>query len=163
MKFAHFEFDLKHDLIGSGQSSHVYRARDLSLDRTVVLKILEAHVTIDPEARRRFSREAKTAGSLAHPNLAAVHEFGTIEVQGQERSYIAMEFVAGKPLDKVIKELSDQILGYEECLKIGEQVADALATVLKVPVSYPILGSGLAILIGAALTAVFRLMMPTVT
>ena len=129
MKFAHFEFDLKDDLIGSGQSSHVYRARDLSLDRTVVLKVLEAHITIDPEAKQRFSREARTAGSLAHPNLAAVHEFGTVEVQGQERSYIAMEFVAGKPLDKVIKELSDQILGYEECLKIGEQVADALATV----------------------------------
>lgn len=129
MKFAHFEFDLKHDLIGSGQSSHVYRARDLSLDRTVVLKILEAHVTIDPEAKQRFSREAKTAGSLAHPNLAAVHEFGTIEVQGQERSYIAMEFIAGKPLDAVIKDLSNQLLGYEECLKIGEQVADALATV----------------------------------
>ena len=75
MKFAHFEFDLKEDLIGSGQSSHVYRAKDLSLDRTVVLKVLEAHVTIDPEAKQRFSREARTAGSLAHPNLAAVHEF----------------------------------------------------------------------------------------
>ena len=129
MKFAHFEFDLKDDLIGSGQSSHVYKAKDLSLDRTVVLKVLEAHVTIDPEAKQRFSREARTAGSLAHPNLAAVHEFGTVEVQGQERSYIAMEFVEGKPLDKVIKGLSTQLLGYEECLKIGEQVADALATV----------------------------------
>jgi len=129
MKFAHFEFDQKQDLIGSGQSSQVYRAKDLNLDRTVVLKVLEAHVKIDPEASERFSREAKMAGRLGHPNLAAIHEFGTVEIQGQERAYIAMEFVAGKPLDKVIKELSNQLLGYEECLKIGEQVADALATV----------------------------------
>ncbi len=38
MKFAHFEFDLKEDLIGSGQSSHVYRAKDLSLDRLLAVQ-----------------------------------------------------------------------------------------------------------------------------
>ena len=40
MKFANYEFDLKRDLIGSGQSSQVYRAKSLNLDRTVALKIL---------------------------------------------------------------------------------------------------------------------------
>ena len=63
MKFAHYEFDLNEDLIGSGQSSQVYRATDLKLDRTVALKILEAHVTIDPEASERFKREARAGGA----------------------------------------------------------------------------------------------------
>ena len=128
MKFAHYEFDLKEDLIGSGQSSQVYRATDLKLDRTVALKILEAHVTIDPEASERFKREARAGGKLINPNIAMVFNFDTTEVEGQERSYIAMEFLEGKPLDKVIKE-NAQTLGYEECLRIAEQVASALAMV----------------------------------
>jgi len=128
MKFANYEFDLKNDLIGSGQSSQVYRARDMKLDRTVALKILEAHVTIDPEASERFKREARAGGKLINPNIAMVFDFDTIQVEGQERSYIAMEFLEGKPLDKVIKE-NVQTLGYEECLRIAEQVASALAIV----------------------------------
>ena len=128
MKFANYEFDLKQDLIGSGQSSQVYRAKDLSLDRTVALKILEAHVTIDPESSERFKREAVHTSHLNHPNIATVFTFDTTEIEGQERSYIAMEFLEGKPLDKIIKE-QKQTLGYEECLRIAEQVASALATV----------------------------------
>ena len=128
MKFANYEFDLRNDLIGSGQSSQVYRARDLRLDRTVALKILEAHVTIDPEAAERFRREARAGGKLINPNIAMVFDFDTTQVEGQERSYIAMEFLEGKPLDKVIKE-NVQTLGYEECLRIAEQVASALAIV----------------------------------
>ena len=99
MKFANYEFDLKRDLIGAGQSSQVYRARDLRLDRTVALKILEAHVTIDPEASERFKREAVHTSHLNHPNIATVFTFDTPEIEGQERSYIAMEFLKGKPLD----------------------------------------------------------------
>ena len=128
MKFANYEFDLRNDLIGSGQSSQVYRARDMKLDRTVALKILEAHVTIDPEASERFKREARAGGKLINPNIAMVFDFDTTQVEGQERSYIAMEFLEGKPLDKVIKE-NEQTLGYEECLRIAEQVASALAMV----------------------------------
>jgi len=128
MKFANYEFDLRNDLIGSGQSSQVYRARDMKLDRTVALKILEAHVTIDPEASERFKREARAGGKLMNPNIAMVFDFDTTQVEGQQRSYIAMEFLEGKPLDKVIKE-NEQTLGYEECLRIAEQVASALAIV----------------------------------
>jgi len=128
MKFANYEFDLRNDLIGSGQSSQVYRARDMKLDRTVALKILEAHVTIDPEASERFRREAHAGGKLINPNIAMVFDFDTTQVEGQKRSYIAMEFLEGKPLDKVIKE-NVQTLGYEECLRIAEQVASALAMV----------------------------------
>ena len=69
MKFANYEFDLKKDLIGSGQSSQVYKAQDTSLNRTVALKILEAHVTIDPEASERFKREAVHTRPLNHPHL----------------------------------------------------------------------------------------------
>lgn len=130
MKFANYEFDLKKDLIGSGQSSQVYKAQDTSLDRTVALKILEAHVTIDPEASERFKREAVHTSHLSHPNIATVFSFDTTEIQGQQRSYIAMEFLKGKPLDKIIKE-QRQTLGYEECLLIAEQVASALALVHK--------------------------------
>ena len=113
MKFAHYEFDLKKDLIGAGQSSQVYRAKDLSLDRIVALKILEAHVTIDPEASERFKREAVHTADLNHPNIATVFTFDTTQIEGQKRSYIAMEFLEGTPLDKIIKQLDEANVEYE--------------------------------------------------
>jgi TolB-like protein/Flp pilus assembly protein TadD len=55
----------------------VYRARDRKLDRDVAIKVLPQHLTADSDALARFEREAKAVASLSHPNILAIHDFGT--------------------------------------------------------------------------------------
>jgi hypothetical protein len=74
--FAHFRFDPVADRLGEGPLSAVYRAKDVKLDRTVALKILRAHVELDPEADERFEREARHTSNLVHPNIATIYEYG---------------------------------------------------------------------------------------
>lgn len=124
MQFAHFEFDPETDRLGEGPLSEVYKALDINLGRTVALKILRSHAEIDPQADLRFRREAQRTSSLNHPNITTIYEYD--EYQGT--SFIAMEFLEGLTLDKVIKE---QTLGYEECLRIGLQLGSALKIVHK--------------------------------
>jgi serine/threonine protein kinase len=122
MKFAHFEFDPRTDRLGEGPLSEVYRAVDTGLGRTVALKILRAHAEIDPAADQRFHREARNTSKLDHPNIATVFEYG----KDQGTSYIAMEYLEGQPLDRILKE---GLLGFEECLRIGLELCGALAHV----------------------------------
>ena len=124
MQFAHFQFDPETDRIGEGALSEVYRAEDMNLGRPVALKILRAHAEIDPQAERRFKREAKHASSLAHEHIATIYEYG----EDKGTSFIAMEFLEGETLDKVIK---GRTLGFEECLRIAIQVTSALELVHK--------------------------------
>jgi len=124
MKFAHFHFDPVQDLLGEGPLSEVYRAVDEKLERTVALKILRAHVELDPEADERFEREARHTSHLAHPNIATIYEYG----EDSGRRYIAMEYLLGRTLDKIIK---DGQLGIDEGLRVALQVSSALALVHK--------------------------------
>ena len=122
MRFAHFQFDPEKDRLGEGPSSEVFQAIDLRLGRTVALKILRPHVEFDPQAKSRFEREAKHTSNLAHPNIATVFEYG----QDRGTSFIAMEFLEGRTLDKILK---DKRLDYEVGLRIALQVASALKLV----------------------------------
>ncbi len=124
MQFAHFEFNPETDRLGEGPLSEVYRAKDLTLGRTVALKILRAHAEIDPAADQRFHREAKHASNLQHANIATIYEYG----KEQDTAYIAMEYLEGRTLDKILK---DQTLGYDECIRIAGQVTAALEHVYK--------------------------------
>jgi serine/threonine protein kinase len=76
----------------------VHRAVDTKRGRQVAIKVLPAHATSDPERRRRFIQEARAASALNHPHIVTIHEIdeheGTI--------FIAMEFVDGTPLDRLL-------------------------------------------------------------
>ncbi|HEY4230337.1 MAG TPA: protein kinase, partial [Thermoanaerobaculia bacterium] len=63
--------------LGSGGMGEVYRARDAKLERDVAIKVLPAHLSADADALARFEREAKAVASLSHPNILAIHDFGT--------------------------------------------------------------------------------------
>jgi len=63
--------------LGAGGMGEVYRARDAKLDRDVAVKVLPATVANDPDALSRFEREAKAVAALSHPNILAIHDFGT--------------------------------------------------------------------------------------
>ncbi len=119
MMFDHYEFNPETDRLGEGPLSEVYRAVDKRLGRTVALKILRAHAEIDPQADERFRREASHTSKLDHPNIVTIYDYS----QFRGTSYIVMEYVQGRTLDKVIK---DQTLGYEECLRIALQITAAL-------------------------------------
>lgn len=99
--------------IGRGGMGVVYSARDIRIDRTVAVKELLINPSLEKAAGEiiaRFHREAQTAGSLQHPNIVTIHDFG----EDSGHHYIAMEFIEGKNLKEYMdegKEFSqDQLL-----------------------------------------------------
>jgi serine/threonine protein kinase len=106
--------------LGTGAFADVYKAVDTVLDRVVALKVLKPMLVADDEAFARFTREAKTLANLMHPQIAWVWDLG--EADG--RYFIAMRYVDGKSLDKIITE--GGILPWEQALKIVEQIGGAL-------------------------------------
>ena len=97
----------------------VYRARDTRLERTVAIKILPAQFSTDPVRKQRFEREAKTISSLNHPNICTLHDIGSHD--GVD--YLVMECVEGETL---AKRLEKGPLPFDQALKLGAQIADAL-------------------------------------
>jgi Tol biopolymer transport system component/predicted Ser/Thr protein kinase len=97
----------------------VYKALDTRLERYVALKVLPAGQTSDPDRRRRFAQEAKAASALNHPNIVTIYDIG--EAGGV--TYIAMEYVAGRPLEDLIRGKG---LPLKEVLALAVQIADGL-------------------------------------
>ena len=81
-------------LLGSGGMAEVYRARDTRLARDVALKMVTEPLSTDPDLVRRFEQEARLAGSLNHPNLVAVYDFGALE----GTPYFVTELLRGESL-----------------------------------------------------------------
>lgn len=80
--------------LGRGGFGIVYLADDERLERPVALKVQRPEAVLSPSLRERFEREAKTAGRLRHPNIAAVYEVG----QAGMRLWIAAEYCQGDTL-----------------------------------------------------------------
>ena len=76
----------------------VYRGLDPHLGRYVAIKVMSQGIATDKELRDRFMREARAAGSLQHPNIITIYDFG--EAEGS--LYIAMEYVEGSDLSQII-------------------------------------------------------------
>ena len=72
----------------------VYRARDSKLKREVAVKVLPKSLAADPDALARFEREALAVAALSHPNILAIHDFGTHE----GTAYAVMELLEGETL-----------------------------------------------------------------
>jgi formylglycine-generating enzyme required for sulfatase activity len=106
--------------IGEGGMGEVFLAEDIKLGRRVALKLLPAKTGLDPQARQRFLREARSASSLNHSNIVTIHAVD--EVDGLD--FIVMEYVEGEPLKAVIQRGP---LGFPQLLDIGPQIADAVA------------------------------------
>ena len=79
------------DQIASGGMGVVYRARQLTLDRVVALKVLHPRLVADPKFVERFEREARAAGALNHINIVHVQDAG----QADGTYYYAMEYIDG--------------------------------------------------------------------
>ncbi|MCI0419375.1 MAG: protein kinase [Acidobacteria bacterium] len=107
-------------LLGAGGMGEVYLAHDLSLDRSVALKVLPRTLEGDAWRSRRLIQEAQTASAINHPNVCVIHEVGE---SNDGRSFIAMEYVEGELLASRIKARPFDL---KETVEIGIQVADAL-------------------------------------
>jgi serine/threonine protein kinase len=83
--------------VGAGGFSDVWRARDLTLDRTVAVKVLHVAYVQDAEALARFRAEARHAGSLAHENIARVYDYDELHPP-----YLVMELVDGPSLAQAL-------------------------------------------------------------
>ncbi|GBC76628.1 Serine/threonine-protein kinase PknB [bacterium HR08] len=105
--------------VARGGMAEVYRAVDLRLGRTVAIKILSPSLMADPEARRRFFREARAASALQHPNICAVYEVG--EAEGIV--FIAMPYIAGRTLKEILEQGPVPL---ERALGYAIDIADAL-------------------------------------
>jgi serine/threonine protein kinase len=106
--------------LGAGGMGEVYRARDARLGRDVAIKVLPTGLASTPEARARFEREAKTISQLNHPHICTLHDVGSQD--GVD--YLVLELVDGETLGERLKRGP---LATPELLRIGAQVADALA------------------------------------
>jgi len=87
------------EFLGGGMS-HVYRARDTVIGRTVAVKILTEQGCADEEVKARFLAEARMAGNLDHDNILSIYDFGEDE---QQRPFMVMEFLRGEDLRHAIK------------------------------------------------------------
>ena len=85
--------------IAQGGMGVVYKARQLSLDRWVAVKMILPGRLADEQAVRRFYKEAQAAAKLQHPHIVAVHEVG--EYQGQH--FYSMDYVAGESLAQKVR------------------------------------------------------------
>ena len=108
------------EFLGGGMS-HVYRARDTVIGRTVAVKILTEQGCQDPEAKARFLAEARMAGNITHDNVLSIYDFGEDE---QHRPFMVMEMLKGEDLRHAIK--GGHTGDLKSKLKIALQVGRAL-------------------------------------
>ena len=110
------------ELIGKGGMGRVFKARQISLNRVVALKILPADLAQNHTYTLRFVREARASGMLKHPNIVQGIDCGQDDPSGLW--YFAMEYIDGQPLSDEL--LRSGALPEERVIEIGMAMASAL-------------------------------------
>jgi serine/threonine-protein kinase len=108
------------DRLGSGGMSSVHMATDLTLERTVAVKILAEHLSDDERFVARFRREALAVAKLIHPNIVQVYDTGI----DRGRHYIVMEYVEGRSGAQILQKHGPA--GAETTAEIGAQACAGL-------------------------------------
>jgi len=112
--------------LGRGSMGVVYEAHDPTLDRTVALKAVQLHDSVDPSEyqafEERFLAEARAAARLSHPGIVVVHDVGRDERSGA--LFMALEYLRGRTLAEI--SAAQGALGWQEALDLAGRVAAAL-------------------------------------
>ena len=118
-------------VLGKGAMGAVYLATHLGTSRTVALKVINPEHAARDEFIMRFRREAVAAGSLRHPNIVNVTDFGVADLQGTQLPYLVMEYLDGQtlsdyheqhgpmPLDQVVDVVDQIALALDEAHAAG--------------------------------------------
>jgi len=106
--------------LGRGGMGYVYHGYDPYIKRDVAIKIIHPDLAEDTMLVERFKREAQSAGGLRHPNIVIIYDLG----EDNNRPFIAMEFLEGTDMEKLIRDKVN--LPLEQKLEIIIQVCDGL-------------------------------------
>ncbi|HET6438414.1 MAG TPA: protein kinase [Anaeromyxobacter sp.] len=109
--------------LGEGGMGSVYKAEHIRMGKALAVKVLRGDFARDPAAVERFRSEARIVSRLSHPNTIAVFDFGEIEALGG--FYLAMEYVPGRDLARVLRE--DGAFQEARAADIGQQILGSLA------------------------------------
>lgn len=111
-------------LLGEGGMGAVFKARDLTLQRDVAIKVMHSQFARQPDFQERFLQEARSAARLDHPSVVQVYDFGS----SRSLLYIVMEFIPGANLKDLLKRLQDsgKWILLNEATQLIQQVALAL-------------------------------------
>lgn len=113
-------------VLGSGGTGVVWKARDLTLNRFVALKVLRADVEADPSISSRFQREARILASLDHPAIVPIFAWLTLtDAGGRQRPCIVMQLTSSAPLSHWLRERG--LLPLDEAIVILRSLLGALA------------------------------------
>lgn len=121
-------FELK-ECLGVGGMGTVYKALDLrkleASDRNpyIAIKVLNVQFRGHPKSLIALQREAKKAQTLAHPNIVTVYDFD----RDGSMVYLTMEYLSGKPLNRVLRAPDFKGMPYQEAMRIVEGMSKALA------------------------------------
>ncbi len=107
--------------IGAGAMGTIYRAHQVNLGKTIVIKVLHRHLMEDPELVQRFHREARAASRLNHPNCVHIIDFGSL---ADGALFIAMEFIAGIDFADLLERSFP--LDHLRTVRIARQICSAL-------------------------------------
>lgn len=107
--------------LGKGGMATVWMARQLSLDRTVAIKVLLPRFAVDDEEVGRFQSEAQAAARLKHPGIVQVYDASVTDGS----YYFIMEYIAGYTVGDWVRRKG--ILPERDALLVAEHVCDALA------------------------------------
>lgn len=113
-------------LLGASSSSTVFLAHDTLLQRDVAIKVLNPHLAVNVEPRKRFLDEARAIAAIRHDNVVSIFEVG--EFNGL--SFFVMEYFPAGSLQAHLARAGT--LSYPDTLKIAIQVAEALAAAQRV-------------------------------
>jgi serine/threonine protein kinase len=107
--------------VGRGGVGAVYEGTHIELDRPIAIKLLLPDFISDPNALKRFRREARATARLNHPNVSEIYDYGALP---NGEAYIIMELVKGLTLRDYLNKVGAIPLG--NTILIGRQIADAV-------------------------------------
>jgi serine/threonine-protein kinase len=106
--------------LGQGSMGIVYKARQISMNRSVAIKVLHPRLAANPKYLERFTQEAHIAARLNHNNVVQAIDVGSIG----NLNYFIMEYVQGTTIKAQLE--AGKIYGEQEALEIVRQIAQAL-------------------------------------